>query len=146
MSRAFVFGVVIVILSLSLSVYGSNYYVDAVKGANDKTCTSAENPWKTITHALSQAYGTIDDQAVIHVAAGTYDMVLGETFPLNMKSYITLQGVNKDTTIVDATGINVSAFKCETITGFAMSGLTITGSNTAEKGGGIVCECVIIEN
>jgi hypothetical protein len=137
MSRTYVSFLVIVILSLSLSVYGSNYYVDAVKGANDKTGTSAENPWKTITHALSKAYGTIDDQAVIHVAAGTYDMALGETFPLVMKGYVTLQGAAKETTIIDASGSNKSAIYCENISGFVMSGLSITGGNAAENGGGL---------
>ena len=46
-------------------------YVEAM--GNDATGNGSQgNPWKTITHALSQVTGTASIPTIIHVTAGTY--------------------------------------------------------------------------
>ncbi|MBU1626829.1 DUF1565 domain-containing protein [bacterium] len=112
MNKTIISCLILFILSLGLSSYGTDFYVDAENGANDNSGTSVSFAWKTITHALSQVSGTKDEQAVIHIAVGTYDIANGETFPLNVNSYVTLQGADKETTIINAYGSNETAISC----------------------------------
>lgn len=59
---------------------GAHYYVDAASGLDTNPGTS-EEPFKTITHAVSIA-GTDN---IISVLPGTYNAALGETFPIRLK-------------------------------------------------------------
>jgi len=61
---------------------GDTYYVDAVNGNDGNTGTGpgAGNAWRTITHAVSQ----IESGDTIIVAPGTYDVALGEVFPITV--------------------------------------------------------------
>ncbi len=58
----------------------AHYYVDAASGLDTNPGTS-EEPFKTITHAVSIA-GTDN---IISVLPGTYNAALGETFPIRPK-------------------------------------------------------------
>ncbi|MFA5887050.1 MAG: DUF1565 domain-containing protein [Patescibacteria group bacterium] len=69
------------------SVYATTYYVSN-SGNNTNTGLSSDNPWKTITFALSSVAGG----DTIHLASGTYSMASGETFPLDMNLPVTLEG------------------------------------------------------
>lgn len=87
------------------------------------TCLSSGSPCKTITHALTQAVAN----DTISVAAGTYNLALGETFPLTINTNLTLTGAGAGSTIHDATGANtrvITVFGGATAT---ISGVTITG-------------------
>lgn len=66
-----------------------NLYVDATHGSDVPGAGSSENPYKTITYALSVAV-TGD---VIKVRPGVYDADLGEDFPISMRPGIDLEGV-----------------------------------------------------
>ena len=66
------------------------------------TCLSSGSPCKTITRALGQAVAN----DTISVAAGTYNLALGETFPLTINTNLTLTGAGAGSTILDATGAN----------------------------------------
>lgn len=63
------------------------YCVDSATG-NDGNTGAADNPFKTITHALSLA--TSGD--LVFVRPGTYDLANGETFPLALPDGVTLVG------------------------------------------------------
>jgi len=80
-----------------------DYYVNGSNGDNANSGLSADNAWKTITHAIEAASATEGDPAVINIAPGTYAASTnGERFPLMLKSYLTLSGEDPRTTILDA--------------------------------------------
>ncbi len=59
---------------------GAHYYVDAASGLDTNPGTS-EEPFKTITHAVS----VVGSDSIIGVLPGTYNTALGETFPITLK-------------------------------------------------------------
>ena len=151
----------IFLLLTPISVFCIDCYVSTT-GSNDDGDGTAENPWQTITYALSQVSGSSGDPAVINIAAGTYNTVLGESFPLMMKSYISLKGANRETTILDASGAEASVIYSNGVDNITVDALTLTGgigdksSETSDSryGGGIyidesfftVSDCVITGN
>lgn len=132
----------VAVCALSMS-YASTYYVNASTGLDGNNGTSSGTAFKTITHALSVAANT----DVINVAAGTYNKVLGETFPLNMVSGVTLTGTSRAlTTIINATGDSNRVFICSAnsattiIQGFTITGgfnINYSSAGQVGKGGGI---------
>ncbi|MFA4906133.1 MAG: right-handed parallel beta-helix repeat-containing protein [Candidatus Margulisiibacteriota bacterium] len=63
----------------------ADFYVDAVNGNNAYSGITSEvsgsnGPWQTITYASTQAATS----STIHVAAGTYNAALGESFPITI--------------------------------------------------------------
>jgi hypothetical protein len=87
------------------------------------TCLSSGSPCKTITHALSQAVAN----DVISVAAGTYNLALGETFPLVISKNLTLTGAGAPSTTIDATGANTRVIAMNSGVTATVTGVTITG-------------------
>ncbi|HUT03910.1 MAG TPA: right-handed parallel beta-helix repeat-containing protein [bacterium] len=137
---------------------GSHCYVDCEIG-DDSNDGSEGSPWKTITHALASVEGSEAAPVTIHVAAGTYAAsTSGETFPLNMKSWVSLIGEDPDTTVLDAEGA-FHVICCDGVDNLAIWGLTLTGAHCVggyenTRGGGIYClnssptieNCIITEN
>jgi hypothetical protein len=91
-------------------------FVNASTGVNTGTCASSGSPCKTITYAMSQAVAG----DTINVAPGTYNLALGEVFPIDFKSGIQLKstGTAADT-IIDAAGDTVK------------TGIIVSSSNAA---------------
>jgi hypothetical protein len=76
-------------------------FVNASTGTNNSTCSSSGAPCKTITYAMAQAVAG----DTINVAPGTYNLTLGEVFPIDMKSGIQLKATSTPAdTIIDAIG------------------------------------------
>lgn len=72
------------------------YYVDAVNG-NDATGDGSQaRPWRTITYALSR----VSSGDTIRVLTGTYNIALGEAFPLNLPPGVSLIGSGRDATVI----------------------------------------------
>ena len=123
-------------------------------GSNLTGDGSYEKPWKTITYAISQITGTSANPITIHISSGTYNLALGESFPINLESYVSLKGSNKTTTIIDATGANNLVLLCTSIYNLSIEGLTVTGGYHNNDGGGIYCtntimtinDCIFKEN
>jgi len=139
----------------------ADYYVDSNDGTDANTGASPLAPWKTITHALSSVSGTEGDPATIHIAAGTYSpSANGESFPLQMKSYVSLLGDGADTVTLDAQETAYHVIYCAQVDQLSIEGLTLTGgrasgSGTDSKGGGVLftaCsdvtlqDCTVTEN
>jgi len=82
----------------------TNRYVNAISGSDGSSCQDPSGPCRTITYAMSQALaGNPGD--TIHVAPGTYNVGLGEDFPIVFKSGVQLiASGNPANTIIDATG------------------------------------------
>ena len=106
--------------------------------AGPNTCLASGSPCKTITHTLTQAV-TGD---TVSVAAGTFNLALGETFPLTINKTLTLTGAGAGSTIIDATGANRRVILVDFGVTATISGVTITGgaqscsSSGCETGGG----------
>ena len=135
-------------------VSGLHYYVNGVRGANWTWYDgSQELPWETITHALDSVEGSPATPVTIHVAGGIYspntggETADGETFPLNMKSWVSIVGEGPEhSTMLDAEGWAYHVICCEDISGVVIEGFTITGGlargefgQSDSWGGGIYC-------
>ncbi|MCZ7624561.1 MAG: DUF1565 domain-containing protein [Candidatus Methylomirabilis sp.] len=84
------------------AAFAATRFVATSGNDSGNTCLSSDSPCKTITHALTQAVAG----DTISVAAGTYNLALGETFPLTINKALTLTGAGAGSTILDATGAN----------------------------------------
>jgi len=127
-----------------LASVGSHYHVDCGTG-DDSNDGSFGSPWKTITHALASVEGSETDPVTLHVAAGTYSASTnGESFPLNMKSWVSLSGEDRETTILDAEKAVYHVIYCKETDNLRVEDFTITGGAAFGKandfyGGGIFC-------
>jgi len=136
------------------AVLAADYYVDARTGDDENTGASPSAAWKTITHALASVSGTAGDPATIYIAAGTYSPSENdESFPLQMKSYVSLIGEGADTVIIDAEDTAYHVVYCAevdhlTIEALKLTGGSASGSGTDGKGGGALfaaCSDVIVQ-
>jgi hypothetical protein len=76
-------------------------YVSASSGTNAGACNNSGSPCRTITYAMTQAVAGDP----INVAPGTYNLALGEVFPIVFKSGVQLVSTgNASNTIIDAAG------------------------------------------
>jgi hypothetical protein len=131
-------GVAVLALTVGLArpAGAATRFVATTGNDSSNTCISSGAPCKTITHALSQAVAT----DTIQVAAGTYNLALGETFPLVISKNLTLIGAGAGSTIFDATGANqrVITINSGTVT---IAGVTITGGRVSctASGSGSFC-------
>ena len=115
-----------------------DYYVDAELGG-DANDGAEDAPWRTITHALDRVIPSELSPVIIHLAAGTYSAsASGESFPLNMKSWVSLLGEGADVAVLDAGGASSSVIYCFEADHSIIEGFTITGGD-ADRGGGICC-------
>ncbi len=113
----------------------NDYYVNATTGNNAPGNGTQADPWKTVTYALGQISGT---GHTVHVAAGTYDSALGETFPLGIKNGVSLIGAGESLCILDAKGSNgvirgVGISEASTM----IKNFTIRGGSNSSGGGGL---------
>jgi hypothetical protein len=122
---------------------GTTYYVNANEGDNDYgdgTEFWVDNdsngywsfgdigPWKTIGHAVDQCIGN----ETIIIAAGDYNAMLGENFPITFDTKLTLDGAGAETTTIDANGSNEQVLTINTGAMVTISGVTITGGATGD--------------
>lgn len=112
------------------------YYVDSDGGSNTGD-GSQTDPWQTISYALSQVTGP---NVTIYVATGTYNEALGELFPMTMEPGVSLRGADRQTTVIEGSGVgtliqfpNTSIYTATTVlSGFKISngvqGVRVDGS------------------
>jgi len=102
-------GALILLLALPQTAQADDWFVDAVSGSNANAGTSESAAWLTITHALIQVPdpGAGEVHRIL-VAPGTYDVTLGEVFPLRLRPQIELIGTGGSAaTTLDADGASV---------------------------------------
>jgi hypothetical protein len=121
------FAVVLVAVA-PLATVAATRHVSAATGVDAGDCTVVANPCKTITYAMSQAAAGNPGDA-ISVGPGTYHRLLGETFPIVVKSGVQLQSTagalgtridasNAWTRVFNASGVNAATL----IQGFYITG------------------------
>ncbi|MFB2935137.1 DUF1565 domain-containing protein [Aerosakkonemataceae cyanobacterium BLCC-F154] len=132
-------------------------FVNPIAG-NDRTGDGSDRtPFKTITQAIKVA----KENTVIYLAPGTYNQQSGETFPLQLKPGVTLQGdpPNKGrSVIIQGGGLFISpTFARQNATILAanqsgIAGVTVTNPNVRgygiwiESSNPVVADCTFIGN
>ncbi|MBU1625946.1 PQQ-binding-like beta-propeller repeat protein, partial [bacterium] len=133
-------------ITIIVRKFVEEYWVGA-EAPDNRGTGSQIDPWRTITYALSKADGGQYNPVIIHVLPGTYDLTLGEIFPLELKSYVTLDSTEEATTVIDATVSGTSVISCINNTDAGINKFTITGGEGLDHpyyggrgyGGGILC-------
>jgi len=140
---------VVLIILISSSALCADFYVDAEAGSDSNTGMSPDDAWLTISQALWSAFGSQRDPAMVHIAAGTYSASTnGETFPLDMRSYVSLIGAGAEASILDAEGAAYHVVYASVVRDVSIEGLTIRGGNATGvyqngSGGGMFCDNVM---
>ena len=137
MGKLRVLGAVLAMMFVIASMAAADYYVDAEEGSNLNSGLSPDDSWGTITYALSAVFCSVEEPAAIHIASGTYSASTnGEVFPLQMRSFISLEGEDAETTILDAENEAAPVLMCDSVEKLTISGLTVTGGNWDRTGWG----------
>jgi hypothetical protein len=130
------------------NAFATSRFVEPAGSDSTNDCSAPSTPCKTITHALTQA----SSSDTISLAAGTYNVALGESFPLTIGVDLTVNGASARETIIDATGANARVVEINGASAVTISGVTITGgvasctgaacapsvTGTAAAGGGLL--------
>lgn len=90
-------------LSLGFAPLGATDYYVSTLGDDANGNGSAASPWRSVTRAMLAV--TAGDR--ILVAAGTYDPVHGESFPLVVKNGVAVEGPLAGTATLDGAGVFV---------------------------------------
>lgn len=93
MRTPFLFSAVLLCLGSPANVLLAGDWFVSPSGDDGAGQGTEEDPWRTISHALSQASA----EDTVHLAAGTYGAVTGEAFPIRIIDGITITGP-QDTT------------------------------------------------
>ena len=101
----------------------------APDGDNNNSGLSPEEPLKTISFALLKMASDSLSPDTIHVADGIYSPSNGEQFPLSLKGYVSIQGENRDETILDAENKIYHMYGIVNANNYKMSKLTLTNGN-----------------
>jgi hypothetical protein len=81
----------------------AHLYVNPISGNNMNSGLVPDQPLKTIAFAMTKILPDTIDHNTIFLANGIYSPSLsGELLPVNTRSYVSLIGVNVDSTIIDA--------------------------------------------
>ena len=125
------------ILNYKIEQVYDDLYVSPT-GDNTNSGLSFSEPLQTITHALNLIYADEVSPQTIILDSGIYSLATnGEIFPLVMRNHISITGVSRLETVLDA-GYNSSVIICDSVGNFGISNLTVR-NGSAENGGGINC-------
>jgi hypothetical protein len=104
-------------------------------GDNSNSGLSFDEPLQNIGYALSIISATADNPRTIYLDEGVYSpQAIGESFPIQTRSWVSIVGMDEETTILDAemTGVVI---KSSAVEGINIENLTMTNGN-ANGGGG----------
>ena len=94
--------VILIFLSFCTAGWSSEFWVDTFNGSDSNTGFSREDAWQTVTYALTRVSGDESDPVTINLAEGVYNPSKGEIFPFEINSYISVVGIDREKTILDA--------------------------------------------
>ena len=98
-------------------------------GNNANSGLTPDQPLKTISYALLKAASDSITPDTIHLANGTYSISSGEMFPLSLKSFVTIQGESRDSTILDVQNSNFHLNGIPSSRRFCIKSLTLMNGN-----------------
>ena len=106
----------------------SDLYV-SISGDNNNSGLTPDSPLKNISYALLKMASDSASPDTIHLANGTYSISTGEMFPLSLKSYVTLKGTSRDSTLLDAEESNFHLNGIPAAKNFNIYDLTLQNGN-----------------
>ncbi|MCF7911315.1 MAG: DUF1565 domain-containing protein [Candidatus Cloacimonetes bacterium] len=122
------------ILHGMLEQVDADLYV-APDGDNINTGISPENPLLTIQYACSIILADSLDYHTIHLAEGIYSPdTNGESFPVIIPDYVSLQGAGRDVTVLDAQNIS-GVIRLYYNSNISLSSLTLINGTDSEGAG-----------
>ncbi|MCK4339612.1 MAG: T9SS type A sorting domain-containing protein, partial [Candidatus Cloacimonetes bacterium] len=126
------------ILHCKIEQVNQDLYVSP-NGSDDNSGLTPTDPLLTISYALTKIMVDSTNPHIIHLDSGNYSpSQTGESFPLYCRSYVSLEGENENTTILDGEGLSGILY-CYDDNYFSIRNMTIQNGN-AQFGGGIFCE------
>jgi len=131
-----------------IDVVKNDVYVNPLKGNNNNSGLSPEEPLKTIAFAYKKILPDTSCNRNIFLSNGVYSPNLSnERFPLNARSYINLIGESRDSTILNADSISY-LFRGNNLTrNYAVKNLSfINGFGDYSLSGNIEGGVYLIEN
>ncbi|MBN2058234.1 MAG: DUF1565 domain-containing protein [Candidatus Saganbacteria bacterium] len=133
-------------LALMLPSWSADFYVDAVNGNNAYDGQAAvwdgvHGPKKTIKAMLPGIPGG----SIIHVASGTYDGTLGETFPITLTNQ-TLLGADSATCIIEGASCDTNLFSLGNTASLSNLSIIFKSPNNNDKAINVTGASVTISN
>ncbi|MCF6342284.1 MAG: DUF1565 domain-containing protein [Bacteroidales bacterium] len=101
----------------------------APDGDNNNSGLTPGEPLKTISYALLKMASDSLSPDTIHVANGVYSPSIGEKFPLSLKRDVSIQGENRDETILNAENKIYHMYGIANASNYKVSKLTLTNGN-----------------
>jgi hypothetical protein len=101
----------------------------STEGDDKNSGLSSDNPLKTIGYALSKIVSDSLHQNTIHLANGIYSFEDGEKFPLNLRSFVSISGQERDSSILDASNVIYHLRGNINTNNFSITNLTIRNGN-----------------
>ncbi len=108
-------------------------------GDNTNSGLSFDDPLRNIYYALSIISANSENPRTIYLNAGTYSPETNEeSFPILCTSWVSILGMDEDTTILDA-DMQESVIYCSGVDGVSIEDVTLTNGVAYWSGGGIYC-------
>lgn len=124
-----------VLNAISEPLIEANLYV-AVDGSNTNSGLSPDAPLQTISYALSRINSDQNNIRTIYLAEGIYsNQTNGENLPILMSSYINIEGISPELTIIDGEEEN-KIIACNSVTNSSINNLSLI--NGYDYAGGAV--------
>jgi hypothetical protein len=127
------------ILNAKIETVAADLYVSPA-GDNNNSGLSASEPLQTIAYALSKIEADADNIRTIHLSNGMYSEASNdEKFPINLRSYVSLTGEDKNSTILDADSLCLVMNGNKETKQYTISNLTLQkGYGSEKRGAGIL--------
>ncbi|MCK4311243.1 MAG: DUF1565 domain-containing protein, partial [Candidatus Cloacimonetes bacterium] len=122
------------ILNCMVEPVNQDLYVSPA-GSNNNSGLTPDDPLLTISYALVKIIPASTDPGTIFLSNGTFSpSQTSEFFPLNCRSFISLNGESMNSAILDGEGMSRVLY-CDNDNNFSIQDLTIRNGN--DEGGGI---------
>ncbi len=119
------------ILHHTIEQTSDNLYVSP-NGDNNNSGLTHDSPLKNISYALLKAAPDSISPDTIHFSNGTYSVSSGEMFPLSLKSFVTLKGETKESTILDAENKTYHIYGFPGLRNYSLMSFTTTHGKVTE--------------
>lgn len=139
----------------NIAVAATDTFYVSPAGSNTTGTGVKNNPWRTITFALNQLNADSLNPKVIKLPTGILGVTAtGESFPIKLKSWISLLGNGSSNTIIDANQSARAVFG-QNVTGVSLTALTLRNgfakldTGESSRGGGILlrnCRKIVIKD
>ena len=124
------------ILHSKIEQVNQDLYVNPT-GSDYNSGLTPEDPFQSVSWALTKIIADSTNLHTIYLTNGTYSpSQTGEIFPLNCRSYVSLQAEDENLTVLDGEGLTCILF-CQNDNYFSIENMTIKNGRSKLYGSGI---------